>query len=575
MNPSLPMSRSFLAGVATLVLGLGVLAPEAAAQTVELHMATIAPSESDWGKVLNKGGAEIAAKTGGRVKINYYMDGSQGGESDYIAKMKSGALDGAGVTAVGLSLIDESIRVLELPMMYDTVEEVDYVADKMWSYFQKKFEKLGYKLNDRGDVGWIHVMSKAKVDSMASLRSLKLWKYGSDKVYGPLYSKLGLDDEEGQGVHGATHLIERIKVDPKLADAYHNLARVYVQQGQAGKAVVLYQSYLKIAPGDHQARNNLGGIYCALKQYDKAIETLQSVLVEDPRNIQAYRNLARVYFDQGNFRLSQLLSANALKLSPDDPGVHNNMGVTYLKLGEERAAIQSFRRAIELNASNREANFNLGTVALQSGDYELARSSFERILQKYPGDIEAQLGFAVALRGQQEYKEVVKLYEKVLSQDPSNRMTLYNLGIVHEKYLQDFDMSLRYFERYATLLRNTPEEAAILAKIEEVRQEKTAYLETKRKEEKRIAKEKAEADRRALAQAEREKAETETRAKLVALIQDTERRMKENPSKLPKQKLEPVQSAVDQSKMVAEQGDLDMLREAFTYLESAARELKQ
>ena len=44
--------------------------------------------------------------------------------------------------------IDESIRVLELPTMFKTVEELDYVADKMWPYFQKKFEKKGYKLSD-------------------------------------------------------------------------------------------------------------------------------------------------------------------------------------------------------------------------------------------------------------------------------------------------------------------------------------------------------------------------------------------------------------------------------------------
>ncbi|MEZ4367962.1 MAG: TRAP transporter substrate-binding protein DctP [Kofleriaceae bacterium] len=181
-----------LVGVAALALGLGALAPVAVADTAELRLATIAPSESDWGKVLAKGGAEITSATGGRVKINYYMDGTQGGENDYVKKMKSGALDGAGLTAVGLSQIEESIRVLELPMMFDSIDELDYVADKMWSSFQAKFEKKGFKLNDRGDVGWIHVLSKSKVDSMASMRGLKLWQYGADSVYGPLYKKLGL-----------------------------------------------------------------------------------------------------------------------------------------------------------------------------------------------------------------------------------------------------------------------------------------------------------------------------------------------------------------------------------------------
>jgi TRAP-type C4-dicarboxylate transport system substrate-binding protein len=49
------------------------------------------------------------------------------------------------VTSVGLSMVDESIRVLELPRMFASVEELDYVADKMWPYFVKKFEAKGFR----------------------------------------------------------------------------------------------------------------------------------------------------------------------------------------------------------------------------------------------------------------------------------------------------------------------------------------------------------------------------------------------------------------------------------------------
>jgi hypothetical protein len=89
------------------------------------------------------------------VKAHQQIGGQQGDERDFVRKIKLGQLDGAAVTAIGLSMIDESIRVLELPMMFATTDEVDYVADKMWPYFQKKFEKKGFKLNDRGEVGLI------------------------------------------------------------------------------------------------------------------------------------------------------------------------------------------------------------------------------------------------------------------------------------------------------------------------------------------------------------------------------------------------------------------------------------
>src|SRR5262249_14367797 len=163
------------------------------ADNVEIRIATLAPSGSPWMEVLDKAAAEIKDKTAGRVSLKYFEGGQQGDERDFVRKIKLGQLDAAAVTTVGLSMIDEAIRVLELPMMFQTVEEFDYVADKLWPYFQKKFEKKGFRLEDRGDVGWIYFMSKKKVESLADLRSLKLWLWGDDRLVGAVYKKMGLN----------------------------------------------------------------------------------------------------------------------------------------------------------------------------------------------------------------------------------------------------------------------------------------------------------------------------------------------------------------------------------------------
>ena len=164
-----------------------------AADNVELRIATLAPAGSPWMAVLDKSAAEIKEKTEGRVTLKYFEGGQQGDERDFVRKIKLGQLDGAAVTAIGLSMIDESIRVLEVPMMFANVEEVDYVADKMWPYFQKKFEKKGFKLNDRGEVGWAYFLSKTKVESIADLKGQKLWQWGDDRLVAAMFKKLGLN----------------------------------------------------------------------------------------------------------------------------------------------------------------------------------------------------------------------------------------------------------------------------------------------------------------------------------------------------------------------------------------------
>ncbi len=163
------------------------------ADNIELRIATLAPSGSPWMEVLDKAAAEVKDKTAGRVTLKYFEGGQQGDERDFVRKMKLGQLDGAAVTSIGLAMIDESIRVLELPMLFESAEEVDYVADKMWPYFQKKFEKQGFKLNDRGEVGWVYFLSKAKVESLTDLKGQKLWMWGDDQLVGAMFKKLGLN----------------------------------------------------------------------------------------------------------------------------------------------------------------------------------------------------------------------------------------------------------------------------------------------------------------------------------------------------------------------------------------------
>ncbi|HTL32929.1 MAG TPA: TRAP transporter substrate-binding protein DctP [Kofleriaceae bacterium] len=183
--------RQFL--VAATLLALLPLR-SAHAETHEFRIATLAPSGSPWTEILDKAAAEIDERTEHRVKISYYTGGQQGDEKDYIRKIKIGQLDGAAITAAGLAMIDPSILVLNLPMLFENQDEIDYVANKMWPYFQKKFEAKGFRLAERGEVGWIYFFSKNKVTSLDDLRKQKIPTLaGDDSLGSSLIDKLKLN----------------------------------------------------------------------------------------------------------------------------------------------------------------------------------------------------------------------------------------------------------------------------------------------------------------------------------------------------------------------------------------------
>lgn len=174
-----------------LAAALAAASPLAAA-SVELRVATLAPAGSSWRTVLNQTAAEIKSKTAGRVTIKYYEGGQQGDERDFVRKIHLGELDGATLTSAGLTMIDESIQLLELPALFTTIEEIDYVADKMWPYFEKKFHNKNYILGERGEVGWTYIYSAAKITTLAEMRAQKIWLWADSQLISSIFNKVGV-----------------------------------------------------------------------------------------------------------------------------------------------------------------------------------------------------------------------------------------------------------------------------------------------------------------------------------------------------------------------------------------------
>jgi TRAP-type C4-dicarboxylate transport system substrate-binding protein len=181
--------RSVLASAvaaAVVLVGLGA----GTASAGERRIATLAPKGSAWVNILEEGARRLEKDTEGRIKIKFYPGGTQGDEKDVIRKIKLKQLDGAALTTVGLSFIYPGIRVLQLPYLFDTVEEVDYVRAKMWPYFQQKFEEKGFKLMYPGDVGWTHLYSNQALESLADVKKVKFWAWTDDPIVRAYFKKL-------------------------------------------------------------------------------------------------------------------------------------------------------------------------------------------------------------------------------------------------------------------------------------------------------------------------------------------------------------------------------------------------
>jgi TRAP-type C4-dicarboxylate transport system substrate-binding protein len=189
------VSRAVVAAftaAAALTAGL-VAAPLARADEPHtLKLATLAPEGTLWMNLFHEFDRSVQQRTNGAVRVKFYSGGASGDERDMVRKMRLGQLSGAAVTSIGLGLIQPEVRVLEVPLLLQSWEELDYVRGQLDGELRKKFEDKGYVLLNWGDVGPIHLFSNTPVKSRADLNKTKLWEWVDDPISRALFAKLGL-----------------------------------------------------------------------------------------------------------------------------------------------------------------------------------------------------------------------------------------------------------------------------------------------------------------------------------------------------------------------------------------------
>ena len=144
------------------------------------RIATVAPKGSSFHTSLQAMGQRWKSAPGGGVGIDIYAQ-SQGGEPAIVRRMRINQLQGAMLTAVGMSQIDKSVTALQMmPMMFRSWEEVDLVREKLRPKLEKTFLDKGFVVLFWGDAGWVRWFSKTPITRPADLKPLKVYASSGD-----------------------------------------------------------------------------------------------------------------------------------------------------------------------------------------------------------------------------------------------------------------------------------------------------------------------------------------------------------------------------------------------------------
>ncbi len=194
---AMPFTRVCLALLRTsltiaLLTGLALASGSARAdEPISIKLATLAPEGTAWMKIVRASMQEIEQKLNGRVKVTIYGGGVQGDEKVAVQKMKTGQLQGAAVTILGLSEIVPELTALNLPLVFSNQGQVAATRDAMYQHFSDKLWESGFKVVSWGDAGFFYLYSAQPIRSPEDLKKGKVWVWNSDPVFNELVLAAG------------------------------------------------------------------------------------------------------------------------------------------------------------------------------------------------------------------------------------------------------------------------------------------------------------------------------------------------------------------------------------------------
>jgi TRAP-type C4-dicarboxylate transport system substrate-binding protein len=186
-------SKLVQSALVALFFGSVIFANRAvAAEPVKVRMGTLAPKGSSYTKHLQAMGEQWRSAPGGGVQLTIYPDGTMGSEADMVRRMRLGQLQAALVTTTGLTEIEPAVAGLQtIPKAFRTLEEVDYIGEKLQPMLEKRLEAKGFVVLFWTDTGFVRFFSKQPMITPDDLRKTKLFISANRPAELAIYHSVG------------------------------------------------------------------------------------------------------------------------------------------------------------------------------------------------------------------------------------------------------------------------------------------------------------------------------------------------------------------------------------------------
>ena len=275
-----------------------------------LKIATLAPEGSSWAKVLRTIDADVRQETDGNVGFKIYPGGVQGDEKVVLRKMRIGQLHGGNFGGQGVSQTLPDVLALQMPFLFDSYAEVDYVLEKMDAFYRQGYKERGYVFLGWADIGFVHILSQQPVATVEDMRAQKVWQLPDEPLTSVLFRLAGVTSvplnipDVLLGLQ--TNLIDVVYASPAATIVLQWFTRAkYVTQlpinYTLGALLIDKRTFAKIPAADRAHIHRIARQHLAAlnqrnrRENDEAVTVLQanglSLVEVNPNDVETFKGL--------------------------------------------------------------------------------------------------------------------------------------------------------------------------------------------------------------------------------------------------------------------------------------------
>ena len=163
-----------------------------------------------------------------------------------------------------------------------------------------------------------------------------------------------------------------IETDPTFAQAYNNLAALYIEQGDYDRAVYNLDTALYYSPSYFTARMNRAIAHSRLGNVDKALKDFDAALKLRDNEPILYLNRAIAYFNIHQYEKAIEDYSHAIMYDPENPRLFLERARALDKAGYPANAYADLEEAITLHPGYALAYYHMGDLLYRKGELEMA-----------------------------------------------------------------------------------------------------------------------------------------------------------------------------------------------------------